>query len=64
MSYTQDLFKVIGGERYQGCWIAPFSGGGFSVMGKEFATIELARAHVDECYVSVSTIKINGKPTR
>jgi hypothetical protein len=54
-----DLFKVIGGERYRGCWIAPVSGGGLSVMGKWFETIELARAYVDECYVSLKDLKVN-----
>jgi hypothetical protein len=56
MSYTNDLYKIMQGERYRGCWIAPVSGGWFSVMGKEFETVELARAHVDECHVSVSEI--------
>jgi hypothetical protein len=59
MNYTNDLYKIMQGERYRGCWIAPVSGGGFSVMGKWFETIELAKVHVDECHVSLRDLKIN-----
>lgn len=55
----QDLFKVIGGERYRGCWIAPAENGGYTVLGVYFVNIELAKVHVDIVHENLKDLKIN-----